>query len=148
MAFEVGKKYQIIIVDADRVESKTGTLGLNVKLRSQDGASEIWHTEWITAKTEANFLKRMGEFGIERGVLESEEFWEDPLSVLAGKKGQIETMLDEYDGRNRVRVKWLNGLERPSSVSKGTASRFAEFFRRGAESSEPLSGSRTPFDNM
>lgn len=125
MAFEVGK-YDVVIMDAYRTESGKGTLGLGLKLRADKGEDLIWHTEWITDKTKERFVKRMGDFGIEPGVLESEEFWEDPSVLLAGKKANIETESDDYEGKSKIKVKWLNGLERKASSASVFASMFAK----------------------
>jgi len=125
MGFGVGK-FDVIVMDAYRTESGKGTPGLGFKLRADKGEDLIWHTEWISDKTKENFVKRMKAFGIEPDVLESEEFWEDPAVLLAGKKATIETESDDYEGKSRIKVKWLNGQERKASSASVFASLFAK----------------------
>lgn len=107
--FEADQRYPVTIASATMTESASkGTPGIELRLESADGG-KIWHTLWLTEGTRPHVAKTLAELGVDKAMLASPAFWDDPGEALNGKDASIVTEEDTYNGKTRVRVKWLNG---------------------------------------
>lgn len=126
MAIKTDTTYQGQIVHGSTVvESSTGTLGFKVMLICSDG--ETSHTIWLTEKTKENAEKTFREvLGIELAKLQDANYVNQIGSFIEGKKVEFLTGTDEYKGKSRVAVKFIN---KPRAVSGASPlNTFAEFF--------------------
>ena len=111
MSYEPNQRYVVTIVDATIVKAKTGTPGIEFALTSDIG--DIYHTEWVKNEEKADKVKAtLVAIGIPAETIEKREFWLAPGEALAGKRCSIVTMEDEWDGKKRVKVQWLNPLRK------------------------------------
>jgi len=102
---------------------------LLVTIETPDG--DIDHRLYLSVAARQHTEKVLLELGVEADWLVSPEFWETPGKWMNGRHCSIETEEDEYEGKKRVRVKWLNGPKRevkpmPVERARGLASLFVK----------------------
>ena len=127
MPFSPDQTFVVRVVDAyPTTSSKKGTRGFAMQF-THETHGDIYHTLWLASNEQkARFIDLMKKaFGIEPSVLKSPSFWEDPMTLLGGKDVEIKTRSDEYQGRARTVVAFLNPL---NSKRLASANDFAEFF--------------------
>ena len=140
--FEAGKYYIVTVDDAYTTISKEKkTPGLGLRLVAENG-DEIFHTVWVTPVTKDNVKKMFKEaMELDPEIVHSRDFWADPVVVLKGKKVQIKTKEEEYNGKARVIVNYINPV--PSRTA-ATPDIFLDIF---AEKQQSLYEDKTtPFD--
>jgi hypothetical protein len=142
--FEAGKYYIVTVDDAYTTISKEKrTPGLGLRLVAENG-DEIFHTIWVTAGTKDN-VKKMFEkaFELDPEVVHSRDFWSDPVVVLKGKKVQIKTKEEEYNGKARVIVDYINPVP---SREVATPDLFLDVFAEKQQTLGLEEDGTTPFD--
>ena len=107
MSYEAGKRYEIIITQARRAESEKGTLSLNLTL-SHPEHGDIYTDLWLTEAAAKGVRRTLAEFGFDSdGKIRSLILTDG--KALEGMGGAILTKLDSYQGKDRVKVAFLNG---------------------------------------
>jgi len=128
--FEADKTYVCKLSDAyPTTSSQKGTRGFAMKL-THETAGDIYHTFWLASpEQKAKFVEFMQKvFGIKPEVLKSASFWEDPMTLVGGKDVELKTKSDNYNGRDRVIVAFVNPV---NSKRLASADDFASFFGGG-----------------
>lgn len=120
MTYQPDREYQVTVTRAAFIESQGGTPGVEVDLNNPE-AGTIAHRWYITEKTKERFVKSMAEFGITAAQLAG-PFWENDCEPLVGSPATITTEEDTYNGRTRVRCRWVNGPHRVASTKSGSYS--------------------------
>ncbi len=135
--FEAGKDYTVLVSEAYTTVSKKETPGVVIKF--VDGDDDIYHTLWVTRGTRDNVKKTLTEaFGLPEDIVHSRDFWADPGVLLTGKKVRIKTKEDEYEGKSRVIVAYINPMK-----TSATPDVFLSVFE---EKQDSLFPGTTPFD--
>lgn len=108
MAFEPNKQYQVEVIAAVLTESSGGTPGLEIAYRNED-AGEIKDTLWLSEKARPRTEKTLKEvFGLSDQRIQNPKFWQEADIYLVGATCWITTYLDTYNGKERVKVQWVN----------------------------------------
>lgn len=145
MAFEPDKTYVTRVSDAyPTTSSQKGTRGFAMKL-THETAGDIYHTLWLASNEQkTKFIELMQKaFGIKPEVLKSASFWEDPMTLVGGKDVEIKTKADEYQGRTRTIVAFVNAL---NSKRLASADDFASFFGGGDDQPGLFPETDNPFE--
>lgn len=126
MPVQAGKTYTATVLNAHLGESQAkGTPALFFQFETPDG--EIEHALFITDKTRERIVKTMGEcFGVTLDQLRSRTFLDNLAATLAGRECSISTVSEEYKGKDRVRVQWMNPKRKEADGN--LTKRAAEFF--------------------
>jgi len=136
MILQPNEKYEATVKDAYLTASKNkGTAGIFFAFETEAGPIE--HTAWLTPATAERLKETLGKcFGTTPEQLQDEAYLTSLGTHLRGHKLQITTDSDEYNGDERVIVKWMNpaGL-RPLRVAGDEVKRFAGLFGGGPVSS-------------
>lgn len=147
MAYEANQQYQVSVSGAGLTFSSQGRPGLELYFTHPDHG-EIKEVLWISEKTQERLEKTLREvFGITPERYENPLFYEEAGSYLSGKPCYITTALDEYQGKTRVRVQWINReAKKPAeAIDKAKLARkAAEIMRRGRSTAPAASA---PFDD-
>lgn len=101
-----------------------------IQVTVETAEGDIDHRMYLSPGARSHTEKVLLELGLQNAHLSSEEFWETPEKWMDGLACHIETDEDEYNGKKRVRVKWLNGPRRevkkmPAERARGLAGLFA-----------------------
>lgn len=120
-------RYAVTIDGASFRVSKSGSPSISLALEGDAGEGRIFHDLYLTEKTKERTAKTLAEFGFDtdekvRAVI-------DEPSALVGMKATILTNLDEWQGKQTVKVRFLNGPHRsnvieitqPSPAAKASA---------------------------
>lgn len=103
--------------------ASTGSLGISIELECQEGT--IQHTWYVTPKTAARVKKTLVELGVPKEALASRTAIENIGAVLTGKPVEFTTVREEWQGKERVRVQWVNP---PKKEGKGAAKELMDLF--------------------
>lgn len=126
MPIEADQSYDAVVTAARTSESESGTPG--IFLAFETSAGDITHTLYVTEKTRESVVRSLGNLGIQEDALASDEFWEDPGQFLVNAECSIKTAEDEYKGKTRVVVRWINQKTRRASST--SIARAKNLFRR------------------
>lgn len=101
-----------------------------IQVTVETAEGDIDHRMYLSPGARSHTEKVLGELGVQPDWLASPEFWETPEKWMDGLPCHIETEEDEYNGKKRTRVKWLNGPARevkkmPAERARGLAGLFA-----------------------
>jgi len=127
MAFQPDQTLVCKVTDCyPTTSSQKGTRGFAMKL-THETHGDIYHTLWLASNEQkTKFIELMQKaFGITPEVLKSASFWEDPMTLVGGKDVEVKTRSDEYNGRARVVVGFVNPI---NSKRLASADDFATFF--------------------
>lgn len=146
MSYEAGKTYEGTIVKATATESKNGTAGIELQLSNKDAGS-IYHTIWLTAATSERAKKTLLEIGVDQLAFGMRNFWLNPGEYLEGKEVSFTTKEEEYNGKVRVRVEWLNGPGRvPKPISANSVAMLMSLFGVSSADVEPEPQDSAPWE--
>lgn len=89
-----------------------GTLGFQMTIETEDG--DIDYTMWLTPGTRDNAIKTFTEvLGVKYSNLQNASYVENQLALdVAGVEVEFDTDENEFNGKTKTVVKWLN---RPSA---------------------------------
>lgn len=134
MAYEANQQYQVTVSGAGLAFSSQGRPGLQLFFTHPEHG-EIKETLWISEKTQERVEKTLREvFGITPERYENPLFYEEADMYLNGKPCYITTATDEWQGKVRVRVQWINKepKKEAENIDKAALARkAAEVMRRG-----------------
>ena len=136
MSLQPDEKYEATVKDAYLTTSKTkGTAGIFFAFETEAGPIE--HTAWLTPATAERLKETLGKcFGTTPEQLVDEKYLTSIGTLWRGEKVQITTEGDEYNGEERVIVKWMNPAGfRPARIAGDEVKRFAGLFGGGPVSS-------------
>lgn len=149
MAYEANQQYQVTVSGAGLTFSSQGRPGLEVYFTHPDHG-EIKEVMWISEKTQERVEKTLREvFGIAPERYENPLFYEEAAMYLSGKQCFITTSLDEWQGKSRVRVQWINKEPKKAaeSIDKATLARKAAEVMRKGRAAAPVASAPVPFDD-
>lgn len=127
MAIEAGKKYDATVASACLTCSASkGTPGILIVFETDAG--EIEDTIWMTHKTADRAKKTLGLLGADPEKLISRTYLENIGVVLTGHECEITTTSEEYNGKTRVRVQWVNERGSPGLTGDELSGRVAYLF--------------------
>ena len=107
MAVDSGQTYNATVGSACLTESvNKGTPGILVVYRTDDG--DIEDTIWLTPKTADRARGTLTILGADPKQLASWTYLENIGLVVSGHECEITTVDEEYNGKKRVRVQWVN----------------------------------------
>jgi hypothetical protein len=107
MAVEAGQRYDAKVASACLTCSASkGTPGILIVYETDAG--DIEDTIWLTHKTADRAKKTLGLLGANPNELVSRTYLENIGVVIAGHECEITTVDEEYNGKKRVRVQWVN----------------------------------------
>ena len=134
MAVQAGRHYKATVLSASLTESVTkGTPGISINFQTEDG--EIEHTIYLTEKTVKRAATDLCLLGADEAQLRSWTYLDNIGTVIQGSECDISTISEEYNGKSRVRVQWIN---EPRKAGGGNlASKAAQLFG-GPAASAPL----------
>lgn len=127
-------RYAGTIVDGGIYEANSGTLGYQLLLNCEDGATDF--VIWLTKKTKENGSaeKAFVGLGVDPKCLRSETGLEGIASQLAGMEVVFGTRSEEYNGKTRVKVSWVGKPKEGGASAGSPLARAAAFF---ADATEP-----------
>jgi hypothetical protein len=134
MGIKADHKYHgKVALGSELIESQSGSLGYQVMLECEDGATS--YIVWLTAKNRERAAKTFTEaLGVPEERLTDQSYIENRLSSdIAGREVTFVTEEEEYKGKSRIKVAWL--FKRSSSSGGNPAKAAAAFF--GGKSSKP-----------
>lgn len=127
MPFKAEREYVVRCTTAQLVSSsQKGTPGIWLGLHNEE-EGDIEHTLWLSPKTKDQVEKVLREaFGVSPEKLKRPDFFEQIDFYLASKEVQITTKAETYNGKERIRVQWINPVgEAPAdqaSIARNAAS--------------------------
>ena len=129
-------RYTGTIVDGGIYEANSGTLGYQLLLDCEDGATDF--VIWLTPKSKEKAEKTFVALGIDPKALRSETGIEGIASQLAGMEVVFGTREEEYLGKKRVKVFWVDKPKEGGASAGSPLARAAAFFAEpGAAKSAP-----------
>jgi hypothetical protein len=87
-------------------ESGSGTLGFQVLLQCEDGATD--YTIWLTEKNQKRAAEAFTVLGIDPAKLAAPEEFTKIGREIEGREVSFETDEETYNGKTRIKVKWLS----------------------------------------
>lgn len=123
--FTEGQAVDASILVASMTASDSGTPGLYLRAATERG--EIEGTIWLTPNTRDRAQRTLNDLGVTDEQLASDEFWDEPASVLVGIECSVVPEINTYEGKDSWRVKWWN--RRRKVVPPETKQRAAGLFR-------------------
>lgn len=129
MSIKADKKYNFEIIGGEWIESNNGTLGFQIFLECEDGNADftIWLTDNNREVAQRLFNKALG---VSLDQLKDQFFMQHQLpSFVKGKIISGGTEEQEWKGKKKVRVKWINTK---SQSTDGNLAGAASFFFGGA----------------
>jgi hypothetical protein len=120
MALKAPCQYNGHIENANLYYSNGGTLGLQLHLACEDG--KITHTLWITEKTIGRVEETLLKIGVSKNELQDENALDNIGDILGGREVSFNTVAEEYQGREIVKVQWLN---KPRQANGSSAAKMA-----------------------
>jgi hypothetical protein len=121
MAFEDGGKYVAECIAAELTSSPTtGNDGIELTFQTEEGITT--HTLWLTEKNRDQVYRTLSALG----VPDPTHFdpLEGDLSLICGASCVLIMGAEEYNGKTRMRVRWIN---RKAPVKRESV---AAYFRR------------------
>lgn len=113
--FEPNRTYNVRVASAYLMESATKhTPGIELSLEHPEHGTII-HTLWLTSKTVEGVRKSLEAMGIKEDLYSRPTFQENCGDYLSGKECSIQTFEEEYNGKRRVKVQWINKPVTPSA---------------------------------
>jgi len=113
--FESNRDYNVCVRSAYLIESQVKhTPGIELSLEHEDHGT-ITHTLWLTPKTVEGVRNALAAMGIDEATFSRPSFLENCNNHLAGAQCSINTFEEEYNGKRRVKVQWINPPVTPSA---------------------------------
>jgi len=146
MPLKPDRTYNGHITGAGIGYASTGSLGISIELECPQGG--IQHTWYVTPKTAARVKKTLLELGVPPETLSSRTALENIGSALTGKPVEFTTISEEWQGKERVRVQWVNPAKKEN---KGAGKELFDLFAAvdehpaQAPSDEPITDDDIPF---
>lgn len=129
---EPDQKYIVRISSAITTKSDAkGTLGLNLNFVCEEGS--IAHTIWCSPASRDNAKKSIMAMGVLAENLSKLEFWQNPMKFLKESTCQIVTQSEEYEGKLRTRVKYVNPPSFAKAAPPEAHDALAEMFAEDAD---------------
>ena len=126
MTLKADTRYAGTIVDGGIYEANSGTLGYQLLLNCEDGATDF--VIWLTPKSKEKAEKTFVSLGIDPKALRSEIGIEGISSQLAGMEVVFGTREEEYLGKKRVKVSWVGKPKEGGASAGSPLARAAAFF--------------------
>lgn len=103
-----------------------GTPGFQVLINTDDGATE--YTIWLTTKTKesGNAARDFKTLGVSMEQLKDRAFRENLGKRIEGTELSLETFLDSYQGKDRVKVRWIAPATGGTTLDEAVASFFGD----------------------
>jgi hypothetical protein len=121
MSFQDGQKYAAECVSAKLTASpKTGTEGIELRFQTEEGTTE--DTLWLTDKTIDQVDRVLKILGVDP---ENFNPLNGDLDLLLGGRCILKMGAEEFKGKTKIRVHWIDPLEVPINRE-----RVAAFFNR------------------
>jgi hypothetical protein len=114
--------------------SENGSDGLFIHFDCGENGG-IDHTIWLTAARIEYSEKDLNNLGIPSDQLRSEDFWEKITEWVDGKECEIVVGEEEYKGKKRLRVKFINAIAK--AATPGASKRLASLFGGGSAGYAP-----------
>lgn len=138
MPLKPDRSYSGKIVGGGIGYASTGSLGITIELECPEG--DIQHTWYVTPKTAKRVKDTLLELGVPKETLSSRTALENIGAALTGKSVEFTTISEEWQGKQRVRVQWVNP---PKKENKNAANELLDLF---ADKKEPeISDDDIPF---
>jgi hypothetical protein len=138
---EPNRDYAAVVKTAYLLESAVkGTPGLEIVFSPPDtGGEPDWLTPaqlWLTPSRRESTEKVLKEvFGCTPAQLKKLSFWQSIGEFLQGKPATITTKMEEYNGKQRVKVAWINPPKKAPSMNLAQVA--ADLFAAPAEAAGP-----------
>lgn len=124
---EGDRTYLVRVISAQTTKSnEKGTLGLHLGFGCDNG--QIGHTIWVTPSSKDNAKKSLLNLGLSEADIANVEFWREPQTFLQSAECSIKTEYEDYQGQQRVRVKWINKAVFIPTAPDDAAEEFARMF--------------------
>lgn len=133
MAIKTDTRYRGKITGAGLHEANSGTLGYQLLLECEDGATD--YVIWLTPKSKENAVKAFKALGIEEDALKTEAGIDSIEARLLDLDVDFGTKTEEYKGQTRVKVSWV-GKHREKAESGGDVRKRAAAFFAGTKASD------------
>lgn len=136
--FEANRDYNVRVASAYLIESAAKhTPGIELTLEN-DEAGSIVHTLWLTPKTVESVRKSLENMGVKEEQYSRASFLDNANDYLRGAECSIRTFSEEYNGKSRVKVQWINKPFLPSAGgADGLAKRAAAMLGGGKTEMTP-----------
>ena len=106
MSIKVGRYIGTIASGSGLYESLNGTLGFQVLINTEDGATD--YTIWLTEKNADRAKRDFETLGIDPSVLKTPETFAHAGELIEGKEISLETGENTYQNKTRIKVKWIS----------------------------------------
>lgn len=127
MAVKADRTYSGTIIGGGIHYASTGSLGISIQIECPDGT--IQHTWWVSEKTKDRVKKNLLEIGVPEQSLTSVTALEGIGDVMNGTEVEFTTISEEWKGKERVRVQWVNPPKKNTGVDP--AKQLAALFGNG-----------------
>jgi hypothetical protein len=115
MALKPNMRYPATVMSACLTESaQKGTPGISVVFETEEGTIE--HIIWLTPSTVKRVEKDLGTLGADKSKLSSWTYLENLGLVIQGHECDITTFEEEYNGKKRIKVQWINERRKAGDV--------------------------------
>lgn len=125
---EANKSYSVEVTSANLTRSQSkGTLALEIWLETEEKDS-ISHMIWLSKNSKENAVKTLSGLGVSEGDTTKKIFWDNVGSILVGRKASITTISEEWKGKTRIKVQWLNAPRDENSAEENLSEIAAGIF--------------------
>lgn len=111
MSIKVGRYVGTVASGSGLYESLNGTLGFQVFINTEDGAAD--YTIWLTEKNAERAKKDFATLGVDPAKLKAPSEFAAIGDTIEGREISFETGEDEYQGKTRIKVKWISPKKDP-----------------------------------
>jgi hypothetical protein len=141
MAFTDGQRYAAEVIAADLITSShTGTEGIELQLNTEEG--QTTHVLWLTEKNRDNVWRSLEALGVK----DASRFHPvHGMEQLIGAHCTLTMREEEYRGRTRVRVRWIN--QRHAAVTDSAVDRALRFFGHETDAATLVADGRSIVDD-
>ncbi len=128
-------KHNVSVMGAGITLSKSGTIGITFRFRSDDG--EIDCTRWVTDRTRQYVLRDLETLGFTAEMLEDAANLDRIGEITFGNECEIVVEDEEYNGNWVPKVKWINALNGGGRANPDTTAKIQSILLGRAVSAAP-----------
>lgn len=125
MKLEDGGRYPARVEGARLTTSDNGSDGIAMRFNCGEHGG-ISHTIYLTPARLEYAERELNNLGIDSKKLRSDEFWDNIGQWLEGAECEIVIGEEEYQGKKRLKVKFINPVAKPARA--GAPARLAGLF--------------------
>lgn len=131
-------RHAATVKSAEFGESKNGTPFLQIEFQSEDGDSAITGWLYLSEKALENSVRTL------RAAFQFDGNFETVVEQIQDKPCSVTVESEEYEGKDRMKVKWINGPKTTKAIDNQSAF-LKNLSARTARLPVKAAGKKSPF---